>query len=127
MPSGIAADLPEAMAHDVSPPTASPKRIVVDDSEPQEVLRTTSPKQRIVVDDSDPDASEPQEVLIRVSVDAAGQAHGFAIMRGDAEETAAALEAARLWNFKPCAGGKACEQVLKYTDYGDSHRVQRIR
>ena len=94
------------MAHDVSPGMAP---------------RMAQPK-RIVVDDS-----EPQEVLIRVSVDAAGQAHSFQIMRGEAEQTAAALKAAKLWNFKPCAGRGACEQVLKYTDYGDSSRVQRIK
>ena len=65
-------------------------------------------------------------MLIRVSVDAAGQARSYHVMRGDEETTPAALEAARLWNFRACAGGEACDQVLKFTDYGDSSRVQRI-
>ena len=77
-------------------------------------------KQRIATD------FRPQEVLVRVSVDAAGQAQSFHILRGDEESVPEALEAARLWNFKPCAGGQGCQQVLKFTDYGDSSRVQRI-
>jgi len=68
----------------------------------------------------------PQEVLIRVSVDAAGQAQSFQVLQGGEEKKVQALEAARLWNFRPCAGGRSCEQVLKFTDYGDSSRVQKV-
>jgi hypothetical protein len=93
-------DLPDAMSHDASSTQAAP------------------PKQRIAAD------SRPQEVLIRVSVDAAGQAQSFQVLQGGHEHKA--LAAARLWNFKPCSGGQGCEQVLKFTDYGDSSRVQRI-
>ncbi len=101
-PAIAARDLPEAMAHEASLPQARP------------------PQQRSLAD------GRPQEVLIRVSVDAAGHAQSFHILRGEQEQVWAALKAARLWNFKPCAGGEACDQVLKFTDYGDSSRVQRI-
>ena len=98
-PAAAAADLPEAMAHDASWAQMA-------------VVKLQS--------------AGPQEVLIRVRVDTAGQAQSFHVLRGGEKTVPEALKAARLWNFKPCAGSEACEQVLKFTDYGDSSRVQRI-
>ena len=100
-PAAAAPDLPQAMAHDVSPQQVAP------------------PKRSV-------SGAGPQEVLIRVSVSAAGQPQSFHVLRGEEETVPEALKAARLWNFKPCSGGEACQQVLKFTNYGDSSRVQRI-
>ena len=102
----VARDLPVAMAHDASPSSVA------------------APQPR---DAAEPALGEKREVRIRVSVDVVGQPKDFEVIDGDESRFPAALSAARLWHFKPCAGREACEQELKFTDYGDSSRVQRIK
>ena len=102
----LARDLPVAMAHDAAPSSV------------------TAPQPRAA---AEPGLGEKREVLIRVRVNVAGQPKDFEVIDGDQSKISAALSAARLWHFKPCAGREACEQVLKFTDYGDSSRVQRIK
>ena len=73
-----------------------------------------------------PELLEKTEVILRVTVDGAGRAQSFQIMRGDRKKKSEALHAARLWNFQPCPGSAGCEHMLKFTDYGDASTVQSI-
>jgi hypothetical protein len=97
--------LPDAMTHDASLPQMQP------------------PPPRLAANAKAPGRPE---VMIRVSVDNEGRPQSFHVLRGDLKRRSAALNAARHWSFQPCSSSADCEQLLKFTDYGDASMLRVI-
>jgi hypothetical protein len=109
-PSHPAFHPPNAMAHDTTDLDAAP-------------LAVNPPHPRSIVSAK---ALAKPEVIISVSVDSQGHAQEFRVLRGDQHKASAALNVARHWSFQPCARSSDCEQLLKFTDYGDASVLHSI-
>jgi hypothetical protein len=66
------------------------------------------------------------EVLVRVTVDAAGHAQAFKVVRGDPRMSSVAISTAKAWNFQPCIGSGSCEHVLRVIDYGNASLLRTV-
>jgi hypothetical protein len=67
-----------------------------------------------------------REVIIRAAIDSEGRSQSFEVLRGNQHLVALALQAAKRWRFQPCSRVEGCEQLLKFTDYGDASSLQIV-
>jgi hypothetical protein len=99
--------------------------------------RATAPKSisapRALYSAAAPPVHRASSVELVVAISAAGEVMNVRVVRVDPvlstiskQKTTAAVNAAKLWHFQPCSQPAGCEQLLKFTDYGDTSMLQLI-